>query len=57
MASKAEAITALSPSTSVSQSLKVQMKRFAGAARRWGAQGQLGSSSITDLGRHTGARI
>ena len=57
MASKAEAITTVSIRTNVSQSLKAQMTRLAVAAHNWAKKGQLGSSSVTEMGRHSGARI
>jgi len=57
MASPAEALTTVSTRPQFSQSLKVQLLRFGNAARRWAQQGQLGSSAMTDIGRHSGARI
>lgn len=57
MASNAEAITTVATGTHFPQTVKTRLVQIAGAARRWAKQGQLGSSSMTEMGRHSGARI
>lgn len=57
MASSAEAITTVTTGSNFPQTVKTRLVQFAAAARRWAKQGQLGCSSMTEMGRHSGARI
>lgn len=54
MAAKAEALGIRNIGTS---STKRQRPQIARAVREWFRKGQLGASSVTEVGRYTGARI
>jgi hypothetical protein len=54
MATKAEALKV--PSVR-EKTPKLRLSVIAVSVRDWFRQGQLGSSSVTELSRHTGARI
>lgn len=58
MAAKAEVLTRSSVSTSSYQQHRTGTgRRIAAAFAAWVRKGQLGSSSYTEMGRYTGARV
>ena len=54
MAAKAEVLGVRTISGSTTKRQRPQIAR---AVREWFRRGQLGASSVSELGRHTGARI
>ena len=57
MATKSAVLSRVPRQSEFSDRIKARVAHIREAGRRWTRQGQLGSLSSTEMGRHTGARI